>query len=63
MLRFARDDDHARFLAGARAAGVLFKRGAYNFAAVAHEPADVALIGAAARAGFDAVARGAQETI
>jgi glutamate-1-semialdehyde 2,1-aminomutase len=62
MLRFDRDADHARFLAGAREAGVLFKRGAYNFAALAHQPADVARIGAAARAGFDAVVRRAGET-
>jgi glutamate-1-semialdehyde 2,1-aminomutase len=39
MLRFRDADVEARVLAGARDAGVLLKRGAYNFAALAHDAA------------------------
>ena len=44
------------FLAAARAAGVLFKRGAYDYAMLAHDAAAVAAVGEAAAAGFAAVA-------
>ena len=55
---FLRWDDPAResrFLTGARAAGVLFKRGAYDYAALAHDDAAVGAVREAAAAGFDAV--------
>jgi glutamate-1-semialdehyde 2,1-aminomutase len=59
------DDPHreARFLAtargfgGAKTPGVLFKRGAYNFAALAHDAEAVRLVERAAAAAFAAVAR------
>ena len=44
-----------RFLAAARDAGVLFKRGAYDYAALAHDAAAVAQVGEAAAAGLAAV--------
>ena len=45
-----------RFLAASRAAGVLFKRGAYDYAALAHDDEEaITAIGHAAAAGFDAV--------
>jgi hypothetical protein len=37
MLRFDRPERERRFLELAAAHGVLFKRGAYNFAALAHD--------------------------
>jgi alanine racemase len=43
--------------AGARAAGVLVKRGAYNYASLAHDAEAVRLAERAAAAGFAAVAR------
>ena len=55
---FLRFDDPARetrFLAAARDAGVLFKRGAYAYAALAHDAAAVAAVAAAAAAGFAAL--------
>jgi hypothetical protein len=56
LLRFDLPAEHGRFLATAREAGVLFKQGAYNFAALAHDRHAVLAICRAARAGFDAVA-------
>jgi len=45
-----------RFLAASRDAGVLFKRGAYDYAALAHDDDEaITAIGHAAAAGFDAV--------
>ena len=38
FLRFARANDESRFLALALAHGVMFKRGAYNYAALPHAP-------------------------
>jgi glutamate-1-semialdehyde 2,1-aminomutase len=62
FLRFGPADDparaarrEARFLDGARAAGVLFKRGAYNYAMLAHDASVDDAVGAAARAGLAAV--------
>lgn len=61
---FLRFGDHAgtsgearetAFLTAARGAGVLLKRGAYDYAALAHDDAAVALVGEAAAAGFAAV--------
>jgi glutamate-1-semialdehyde aminotransferase len=46
-----------RFLRRAREAGVLFKRGAYDYAALAHDDDALHAIGEAAAAGFDAVHR------
>jgi hypothetical protein len=43
------------FLTAAREAGVLFKRGAYDYPALAHDAAAVALAGDAAHEGFRAV--------
>lgn len=46
----------SRFLSAARRAGVLFKRGAYDYAALAHDDdAVIHAIGEAAAAGFNAV--------
>ena len=42
LFRFDRADDERRFLAASRREGVLFKRGAYNFACLAHDDAAVA---------------------
>lgn len=61
---FLRFGDHAgwagearetAFLTAAREAGVLFKRGAYDYAALAHDDAAVARVADAAAAGFGAV--------
>lgn len=60
FLRWADAARESRFLAAARRAGVLFKRGAYNYAALAHDDAAVAAVGEAAAVGFDAV-RGMDE--
>ena len=57
FLRWADARREARFLAAARAEGVLFKRGAYNYAALAHDAEAVRLAEVAAARGFDAVAR------
>jgi glutamate-1-semialdehyde aminotransferase len=43
LFRFDHPDDERRFLAATRREGVLFKRGAYNFACLAHDDAAVAL--------------------
>ncbi|MGZ8491887.1 MAG: aminotransferase class III-fold pyridoxal phosphate-dependent enzyme [Gemmatirosa sp.] len=45
----------ARFLDGARAAGVLFKRGAYNYPTLAHDATVDDLVARAAHVGFMAV--------
>ena len=61
FLRFADRDGEpgeareSRFLTAAREAGVLFKRGAYNYAALAHDEAAVARVAEAAAAGFAAL--------
>ncbi|MDF1503490.1 aminotransferase class III-fold pyridoxal phosphate-dependent enzyme [Roseisolibacter sp. H3M3-2] len=60
FLRFGPDAERgarreARFLDAARAAGVLFKRGAYNYPTLAHDASVDGVVAAAARAGFDAV--------
>jgi glutamate-1-semialdehyde 2,1-aminomutase len=57
MIRFERDADQDRFVAQALAEGVVFKRGAYNFAALAHDDAALGRIGEAARVAFTALAR------
>ncbi|MFQ5550141.1 MAG: aminotransferase class III-fold pyridoxal phosphate-dependent enzyme [Gemmatimonadales bacterium] len=54
LLRFDRDESETAFLLAAVEHGVLFKRGAYNFAALAHDDA-LDSIGAAAANAFDAV--------
>jgi glutamate-1-semialdehyde 2,1-aminomutase len=61
FLRFA-DGPHASaearetvFLTAARTAGVLLKRGAYDYAALAHDDAAVGAVAAAAAAGFAAL--------
>lgn len=56
FLRFDDPRRESRFLHAARDAGVLFKRGAYDYAALAHDDeAIIATIGDAAAAGFGAV--------
>ena len=57
MIRFASDGDQARFVARAIAERVIFKRGAYNFASLAHDDAAIARIGDAARTAFESLAR------
>jgi glutamate-1-semialdehyde aminotransferase len=63
FLRFADHDGapgearEVAFLTAAREAGVLFKRGAYDYAALAHDDAAVARVAEAAAAGFAAVRR------
>jgi len=52
LLRFADARRETRFLELAAAHGVLFKRGAYNFAAIAHGQDVVAEIESAASAAF-----------
>jgi glutamate-1-semialdehyde aminotransferase len=56
MLRWADPAREARWIAHALGAGVLFKRGAYNFAAVAHDDEALLKIEAAASAAFVALA-------
>ena len=56
MLRFDDERRQDRFLSLARREGVLFKRGAYNFASLAHDDAASAAIGRAARVAFDQLA-------
>ena len=56
MLRWADPAREARFVSHALGAGVLFKRGAYNFAAIAHDEAALLKIEAAASAAFVALA-------
>ncbi len=55
FLRFAAAAAERRFLGASREAGVLFKRGAYNFAALTHDDGAMVAIVDAARAGFRAV--------
>jgi glutamate-1-semialdehyde aminotransferase len=57
FLRFDEPAREARFLALARRAGVLFKRGAYNFASLAHDEEAIAAIERAASAAFVALRR------
>ena len=57
MIRFSDDGDQSRFIAGAIAERVIFKRGAYNFACLAHDDAAIARIGGAARIAFDSLVR------
>lgn len=52
LIRFDRPEREARFIALALAEGVLFKRGAYNFAAIAHDAKAVAAIERAASTAF-----------
>ena len=56
LLRFDDERRQDRFLALARAEGVLFKRGAYDFASLAHDDAAIAAIGRAARVALDRLA-------
>jgi glutamate-1-semialdehyde 2,1-aminomutase len=57
FLRWRDPQREARFLAAAREAGVLFKRGAYNYAALAHDAEAVRRAERAAQRGLAAVAR------
>jgi glutamate-1-semialdehyde aminotransferase len=52
MLRFDSPDRERRFLELSAANGVLFKRGAYNYAALAHDEEAIAAIEAGASAAF-----------
>jgi glutamate-1-semialdehyde aminotransferase len=52
LLDFEDEDQRTRFGELALEAGVLFKRGAYNYASLAHEEADVAAIEGAASEAF-----------
>ena len=52
LLRFADPRRETRFLELAASHGVLFKRGAYNFAALAHDEETVTEIESAASAAF-----------
>jgi glutamate-1-semialdehyde 2,1-aminomutase len=56
MLRWDDPARETRWLMHALAAGVLFKRGAYNFAAIAHDDEALREIEAAASAAFVALA-------
>lgn len=56
-LRWRDEAEHDRFLAAARARGVLFKRGAYQFAMLAHDAAALADVAEAAAHGAATVAR------
>jgi glutamate-1-semialdehyde 2,1-aminomutase len=55
MMRWSDADRENRFVAHAMRTGVLFKRGAYNFAAVAHDEAALRDIESAASAAFVAL--------
>ncbi len=57
MIRFATDADGARFVELGLEHGVIFKRGAYNFASLAHDDRAVAAIEAAATSAFATLAR------
>ncbi len=52
LIRFDSPDREARFLALALAEGVMFKRGAYNFACIAHDARAIAAIERAASTAF-----------
>jgi glutamate-1-semialdehyde 2,1-aminomutase len=56
MIRFADDAAQGRFIVRALGSGVIFKRGAYNFASLAHDASAVDRIGVAARAAFEGLA-------
>ena len=56
FLRFARPERQDEFVRRALRHGVLFKRGAYNYAAVAHDETAIAEIEAAASAALVALA-------
>jgi glutamate-1-semialdehyde aminotransferase len=60
FLRFERPADEARFLARAFAHGVLFKRGAYNFAALPHGDVLADIEAAASRAFVDLMRGGGE---
>ena len=55
MLRWDHKEHEKRFVAHAMRSGVLFKRGAYNFAAIAHDEAAMLDIESAASAAFVAL--------
>ena len=57
MLRFESDAAQARFVAAALGEQVIFKRGAYNFASLAHDDAALARIATAAGSAFGVLAR------
>ena len=52
LIRFDDPSRESRFLALARAEGVMFKRGAYNFACIAHDARAVAAVERAASTAF-----------
>ncbi len=52
MIRFTDEADQGRFIARAIAEEVIFKRGAYNFASLAHDDAAIERIGEAAHVAF-----------
>ena len=56
LLRFERDDEQSRFLEVALREGVIFKRGAYNFASLAHDGDAIERIERAATTAFRALA-------
>ena len=56
MIRFADEADQSRFVARAIAERVIFKRGAYNFASLAHDEAAIERIGSAAHMAFGTLA-------
>jgi glutamate-1-semialdehyde 2,1-aminomutase len=60
MLRFESADTEARFLRAAVRHGALFKRGAYNFAALAHDEEAILGIEAAANNAFVELVRNAE---
>jgi glutamate-1-semialdehyde 2,1-aminomutase len=60
MLRFDSSDTEARFLRAAVRHGALFKRGAYNFAALAHDEESILAIEGAANNAFVELVRGAE---
>jgi hypothetical protein len=59
LLRFDDPRVEARFLQGAAQYGVLFKRGAYNYACVAHDDEAIRAIEAAASQAFVGLLEGA----
>ena len=52
LIRFDKPQRESRFLALARAEGVMFKRGAYNYACIAHDARAVAAVERAASTAF-----------
>jgi glutamate-1-semialdehyde 2,1-aminomutase len=57
LLRFDRADEQTRFLELALREGVIFKRGAYNFASLAHDDDAITRVERAATAAFRSLAR------